>query len=350
MELIGRYGIGDMTLRLNSIGDATCRPHYREALLAHFRPVAGKLSEDSQRRLERNPLRILDSKAAEDRPHIESAPTFLDTLCEPCLEHFSEVRGYLDALDLPYVVDPKIVRGFDYYTRTVFEIVSPSLGAQSALCGGGRYDELVASLGGPATPAVGFGLGEERFLMIAPDKDAEPPRSGFQAIALGDAARAWLVPVVGALRSSAGPPVHMDYQTRLDRGAFSDRRPEFGALGADRRRRRAGQGRDRAAGFGRARRAPDHGGRGRRGNRRGGAGRRRRGSVMDEAERIEKLAEILNEFDLDAIKIRIGEDEIEIVRRSTPPMVTVAAGCWSGDFRARLSRRLPAAGRLHRRT
>jgi len=214
VELLHKYGLDDATLRINSIGDAECRPHYREALLRHFRPFAGRLSEDSRRRLERNPLRILDSKAPEDRDPIASAPTFLDALCSSCEEHFAEVRGYLDALGLRYLVDPRIVRGFDYYTRTVFEIVSPSLGAQNAICGGGRYDNLVESLGGPPTPAVGFGLGEERFLMIAPDRDSEPPRSGFQAIALGEAARAWLVPVVGALRESGGTPVFMDFGGR----------------------------------------------------------------------------------------------------------------------------------------
>jgi histidyl-tRNA synthetase len=213
--LLRRYGIADATLRVNSIGDAMCRPHYREALLEYFRPFAGQLSADSRSRLERNPMRILDSKDPEDRKLVENAPTFLDQLCDACEEHFAEVRGYLDALGLPYVVDPRIVRGFDYYTRTVFEIVSPSLGAQNAVCGGGRYDGLVESLGGPPTPAVGFGMGEERFLMVAREHEAEPPREGLQVIALGDAARAWLMPVVGALRSrdDAGP-VHMDFATR----------------------------------------------------------------------------------------------------------------------------------------
>lgn len=214
MELVQAYDLDDATLRINSIGDAECRPRYREALLEHFRPHLAELSEDSRRRLERNPLRILDSKAPEDQPFIESAPTFLDELCAACDEHFAEVRGYLDALGLTYAVDPRIVRGFDYYTRTVFEIISPSLGAQNTICGGGRYDGLIESLGGPPTPGVGFGLGEERFLMIALDREAEEPRAGVQAIALGDAARAWLFPVVGALREVARFPTYMDFQPR----------------------------------------------------------------------------------------------------------------------------------------
>ena len=214
VALVRRYGLDDVTLRINSIGDANCRPRYRDALLEHFRPIAGKLSEDSRRRLERNPMRILDSKDHADKPFVETAPSFLDSLCAECDEHFAEVRTYLDALALRYEIDPRIVRGFDYYTRTVFELVSPSLGAQNAICGGGRYDGLVESLGGPPTPGVGFAIGEERFLMLAGAREAEAPRVGFQGIALGDAARAWLFPVLGALRLVQSQPVHMDFQSR----------------------------------------------------------------------------------------------------------------------------------------
>ena len=166
MELVLRHGITDAKLQINSIGDETCRPAYRDALLAHFRPHAAQLSEDSQRRLERNPLRLLDSKADADAPFVADAPKFTDYLCGPCRAHFETIVHYLDEMKIPYAIDPLIVRGFDYYTRTVFEIRSSALGSQSALCGGGRYDGLVESLGGPPTPAVGFGLGIERFLMV----------------------------------------------------------------------------------------------------------------------------------------------------------------------------------------
>jgi histidyl-tRNA synthetase len=215
-ELIARYGIADAALQINSIGDEHCRPAYREALLAHFRPHVADLSEDSQRRLERNPLRILDSKSPADAPFIASAPTFLDTLCAPCAAHFAQIRAYLDAIGIPYAVNPRLVRGFDYYTRTVFEFSSHALGAQSAVCGGGRYDGLVQSLGGPPTPAVGFGLGLERFLMVvkATRGDAVRARSGFQAIALGDAARRRLVPLAAALRHAGPDPVFMDFADR----------------------------------------------------------------------------------------------------------------------------------------
>jgi histidyl-tRNA synthetase len=215
MELVAANGIADATLQINSIGDETCRPAYRDALLAYFRPHAAALSADSQRRLERNPLRILDSKDGADAPFIAAAPRFEDYLCAPCRTHFETIRSYLDATQTRYAVDPLIVRGFDYYTRTVFEIRSAALGAQSALCGGGRYDGLVESLGGPPTPAVGFGLGIERFLMVLRARGAEPAagRAGFQAIAIGERARSFLVPVVAALRTD-GVPAFMDYADR----------------------------------------------------------------------------------------------------------------------------------------
>ena len=213
--LVARYGIADARLQINTIGDDACRPAFRDALLAHFRPHVADLSEDSKRRLERNPLRILDSKSPADAPFITNAPTFLDTLCPQCAEHFAAIRGYLDALGIPYDVNPRLVRGFDYYTRTVFEITSSALGAQSAVCGGGRYDRLVESLGGPPTPAVGFGLGLERFLMVlkAIGADIRAPRAGFQAIALGAAARTALVPIAADLRAR-GYGVFMDFAER----------------------------------------------------------------------------------------------------------------------------------------
>ena len=214
--LLARYRITDAVLQLNSVGDATCRPRYREALLAHFRPHAAELSADSQRRLERNPLRILDSKDPQDAPFVAGAPTMIDLLCDECRAHFAALRAYLDALGIAFVVNPRIVRGLDYYTRTVFEFVSSALGAQSTVCGGGRYDGLVAQLGGPPTPGVGFGLGLDRFLMVIAKQGTaqEPPRRGFQAVALGDAARERLVAIVGALRETSPEPTFADWQGR----------------------------------------------------------------------------------------------------------------------------------------
>jgi histidyl-tRNA synthetase len=214
--LIARYGIGDAELHVNTVGDPVCRPRYREALLAHFRPHAEALSADSQRRLERNPLRILDSKDERDLPFVATAPKLIDLLCDECRAHFDALLGALDALKIAYVVDPRIVRGLDYYTRTVFEFTSAALGAQSTVCGGGRYDGLVAELGGPPTPAVGFGLGLERFLMMvaAAAGAHEPPREGVQAIALGAAARARLFPIVAALREQSPRPTFADWSDR----------------------------------------------------------------------------------------------------------------------------------------
>ncbi len=212
-QLLRSFGL-DVVARVNSIGDEVCRPWYREALFAHFAPHRASLSADSQRRLDRNPLRILDSKAAQDRALVESAPTVLDVLCEACAAHFARVRALLDAIGIPYVVDTRIVRGLDYYSRTVFEFVSDDLGAQSTVCAGGRYDGLVASLGGPATPGVGFALGMERFLMILEKRGSAgaAPKAGIAVVALGEAARTRAVPLVAALRhASAGLAITIDY-------------------------------------------------------------------------------------------------------------------------------------------
>jgi histidyl-tRNA synthetase len=214
--LVRGYDLSDAQLRLNTIGDEECRPRYREALIAHFRPHLAELSPDSQRRLERNPLRVLDSKDERDIALVRTAPTFESVLCDACREHFDALRAYLDAAEIPYVVDSSIVRGLDYYTRTVFEITSGVLGAQSTVCGGGRYDGLVRSLGGPDVPAVGFALGLERFLMMldAMHPQRARPRHGVQAIALGAQARATLVPLVDVLRRTIARPVYMDYEDR----------------------------------------------------------------------------------------------------------------------------------------
>ena len=214
-QLIAGYGLS-ATLNLNTIGDAVCRPRYREALVAHFAPHVAELSEDSRKRLERNPLRVLDSKAPQDAPFIKTAPAFERVLCDACRAHFELLKHYLEEAKIPFVVNPSIVRGLDYYTRTVFEITSGALGSQSTVCGGGRYDGLVRSLGGPDIPAVGFGLGLERFLMMvqAAGVAAEAARRGIQFIALGAAARERLVHLLACLRARGGLPAFMDYADR----------------------------------------------------------------------------------------------------------------------------------------
>jgi histidyl-tRNA synthetase len=220
-DLVREHGITDAVLNLNSMGDDACRPRYRDALREHFAPHAEQLSPESQRRLERNPLRLLDSKDERDAPFVASAPTLEQFLCDACRRHFDAVRAYLSAAGIPYVVNPRIVRGLDYYNRTVFEIVSSVLGAQSTVCGGGRYDGLVKSLGGPDTPGVGFALGMERFLIMAEAAGGsrEAPRRGYQAIALGDQARGVLFEIATALRAR-GLAAFMDYDDRKIKAHF----------------------------------------------------------------------------------------------------------------------------------
>ncbi len=215
-DLLQEYAIGGVTLRLNSVGDENCRPKYRDALRAHFAPHRDKLSADSQRRLERNPLRVLDSKAPEDQPFLAGAPQFERFLCAQCRAHFDSVKRALETIGVPYTVDPRIVRGLDYYTRTVFEFFSDALGAQNTICAGGRYDELVGSLGGPDVPSVGFALGLERFLTAveAAGSNEEARREGIQAIAIGPKALHELLPLVAALRRRSAWPVFIDYGDR----------------------------------------------------------------------------------------------------------------------------------------
>ncbi len=215
-QLVTEYVVSDATLHINSIGDERCRPRYRAALLEHFAPHLSAMSEDARRRVERNPLRLLDSKDVADAPYLASAPTFESFLCGECREHFDALKAYLDLAEIPFVTDPRIVRGLDYYGRTVFEITSGVLGAQSSVCGGGRYDDLVRALGGPHVPAVGFALGLERFLMMvqAAASVAEGGRRGIQVIALGAQARALLTPMVAQLRRRLEAPTFVDYEDR----------------------------------------------------------------------------------------------------------------------------------------
>lgn len=158
-------GLQHLRLHLNSIGCPKCRPVYMEKLKDYLRPHLPDLCEDCQSRFERNPLRILDCKVDSCQCITQGAPTPLDTLCEDCQEHWAHLRELLDIFGLEYTIDPRIVRGLDYYTRTVFEYVSEDVGTQGTICGGGRYDGLVKELGGEETPAVGFSIGMERLLM-----------------------------------------------------------------------------------------------------------------------------------------------------------------------------------------
>jgi histidyl-tRNA synthetase len=169
--LTSTLGLPNIEVRLNSLGSTGTRDRYAAALRAFFEPRKDKLGEDSQRRLEKNPLRILDSKDPRDREQAEGAPSILSILDEADVEHFDGVKRFLDELGVPYVVDAKLVRGLDYYTRTLFELVTTTgdLGAQSTLVGGGRYNNMIGELGGPNVPAIGFAMGIERLLTLLPD-------------------------------------------------------------------------------------------------------------------------------------------------------------------------------------
>jgi histidyl-tRNA synthetase len=159
-------GVKDVELHVNSIGDAADRKAHRDKLVAHFEAHADVLDEDAKRRLRTNPLRILDNtKTPAMQPMIEAAPRLLDHLGDAAAEHFAGVKGLLERAGIPYVVNPRLVRGLDYYNRTVFEFVTSSIGAQSTIAGGGRYDALFEQLGGKSTPACGFGMGVERVLL-----------------------------------------------------------------------------------------------------------------------------------------------------------------------------------------
>src|SRR6202451_1193913 len=171
VEILSRAGLSGFTLLINSVGDAKCRPAYVEKLREALRPVASRLCGDCQRRVETNPLRVLDCKVPEDQPIINNLPSILDNLCEVCAPHFASVRAYLEDRGICYEVKPRLVRGLDYYMRTTFEVVHGNLGSQNSVLGGGRYDGLAESLGSNVpVPGIGFSIGEDRLVMTV-DQD-----------------------------------------------------------------------------------------------------------------------------------------------------------------------------------
>jgi histidyl-tRNA synthetase len=181
--ILGALGIGNLEVCVNSLGSHGTRARYRDALKAYLEPKKASLSEHAQKRLADNPLRILDSKNPRDREAVQGAPSILDLLTDEDREHWEGLKRGLEALGTPFVVTPDLVRGLDYYTRTLFEIRSTegALGSQNALLGGGRYDRMVEELGGPDIPAVGFAMGLERVLLAMPDRSASAPLGCFVA-------------------------------------------------------------------------------------------------------------------------------------------------------------------------
>ena len=165
-SLLHKLGVENLSLNINSIGCKHCRPEYNKALRAYYTAHKAELCDTCLDRLERNPLRLLDCKNPACAALAADAPKITDYLCPECEAHFGALQSYLGKLNIPFAVNPKIVRGLDYYTKTVFEIISSEIGAQGTVCGGGRYDGLVEEIGGPSIPAVGFGMGIERVLML----------------------------------------------------------------------------------------------------------------------------------------------------------------------------------------
>ena len=174
-QLFNTLGIKDVTLHLNSLGNTDSRLAYRQALIDYLTPMRESLSKDSQRRLEENPLRVLDSKEKEDKVAVENAPSILDYLDEESQAHFDEVRTMLDSLNIPYVIDTNMVRGLDYYNHTIFEFITTIDKSELTICAGGRYDSLVEYFGGPETAGFGFGLGLERLLLVIDKQGIELP-------------------------------------------------------------------------------------------------------------------------------------------------------------------------------
>lgn len=213
-------GLTDYRLDLTSLGDAQCRPAYREALLQFLRGL--DLDEATRARAELNPLRVLDDKRESVQKQVTSAPLMLDSLCADCSAHFADVRGYLDALGIAYALNPRLVRGLDYYTRTTFEFVHPGLGAQSGIGGGGRYDGLMQELGGQPLSGIGFGLGIDRALLACAVEGrvvGEQNRVDAFIVPLGAAAKRQAVVLAGTLRA-AGLRVDIAYGDRGMKGAM----------------------------------------------------------------------------------------------------------------------------------
>lgn len=224
IHIFKKVGIKNTVLKLNSIGDPSSRDQYKEALKAHLKPNLDELSEISQQRFHKNPLRILDSKEEEDQPFIQSAPVITDYLNEESLQHYQQVKEYLQMLDISYVEDPYLVRGMDYYTQTAFELISPDLGAQDAIAGGGRYDLLVEEIGGQPTPAVGFAAGMERLFIACEELgiDLGSEKSvDVYIVTLGEEARKWGLAHLPAIREK-GISATMDYMGRSMKAQMKD--------------------------------------------------------------------------------------------------------------------------------
>lgn len=221
-DFLTDLGITEIELRINSVGCPECRKKYREALKAYLLPHYEELCGTCKERFERNPMRIIDCKSEICQAIVKDAPRMIDYLCDDCRNAFEDLKSNLTAMGIDFTIDPNIVRGLDYYTKTAFEFVTTKIGAQGTVCGGGRYDHLVEELGGPPIPGVGFGLGIERLLLLMEANNAYFPEENrvdaFIAV-MGDAAKAFGLKLARELRAK-GITAEMDTLARNIKGQF----------------------------------------------------------------------------------------------------------------------------------
>ena len=222
LSLFGKLGVKDLMLHINSIGCPECRKEYNAALKEYLSGYLNEMCETCRARFDKNPMRIIDCKEPRCREIVKNAPRTIDFLCDNCRKHFEGVKSCLDAAGAEYVIDPDIVRGLDYYTGTVFEVISNRIGAQGAVCAGGRYNGLIEELGGPSIPAVGFGMGMERLLAVMETNEVEfpkPPETTVYFAANGDAPRMKAFALVQKLRE-AGVSAEFDHMERSFKAQF----------------------------------------------------------------------------------------------------------------------------------
>lgn len=221
-DFIHELGIKNVELQINSIGCPTCRAKYREALIEYLAPSFDELCEDCKVRYDKNPMRILDCKKPVCKKIAKDAPIMLDYLCDECNTAFEELKENLSDIGIEFVINPRIVRGLDYYTKTAFEFVTDSIGAQGTVCGGGRYDNLSEEIGGPPIPGVGFGLGKERLLLVMEANGIEiPNEEGINTLVafMGEKAKKEALSLVAKLRDH-GETVEIDCLNRNFKGQF----------------------------------------------------------------------------------------------------------------------------------
>jgi histidyl-tRNA synthetase len=224
-ELLARLGITKYELQLNSIGDESCRPQYLEELTAWLDEHEDVLDDDARQKRATNPLRVFDVKSERVQAALAEAPKIGDSLCDACREHFDAVKAHLENYGVRFTLTPTLVRGLDYYTRTAFEFVDEAIGAQSSICGGGRYDGLIAELGGAPTPGIGFGAGIERLLLSLDEEGVKPdPEELDVFVALQDAdSKSRVLPLVQELRRR-GLSAEVDYAERSLKGQLTHAR------------------------------------------------------------------------------------------------------------------------------